>query len=100
MNKTQQVKKVRKLLGEALAGLQGAIIEWPQKPLGFTSEEELASLYNTIKRMRDSLDENSATEVPGLWIPLIDTWPYTSKLRQKIVEAELEYERLNEKRGY
>jgi len=96
MKKIQQAEKVKRLLGEALTGLHEAIIEWPQKPLTFTSEEELASLYKNIKKMKNSLDENTAIEVLGLWRIVIDTWPYTSKLRQKIVEAELAYERLYE----
>jgi len=97
MTKAEQKEKVRQLLTEALTAVHEASTEWGENPPNFTSREELAHLHCKLAELRDSLENDISVEVPGLWRPIADTWPYTNKLGQKIVEAELAYERLMRK---
>jgi hypothetical protein len=92
--KSQQVKKASRLLNEALSGVDAAIANWEHIPLSFTTPRELGFISIKIKEMRDSLNGTYKVVTPGLGRIVTDTWPYTNTLGQKIVEAELTYERL------
>ncbi len=94
MKSVKQAEKAKRLLNEALLGVNQARNEWAENPLDFTDEEELASFYHKLSEMKDSLDKNEPVNIFGLWRIVTDRWPFTDKLRNKIVEAELEYERL------
>jgi|GEM_PF-4104147 len=90
----QQIAKTKHLLAEAVVGVDDALKAWPQAPLPFSSEKELKFFSAKLQEMLRSIEAEGAVEIPGLWHIVTDTWPYTNKLRQKIVEAELAYERL------
>ena len=89
----QTIEKVRKQLNEALAGIEGYLNDWPKAPQDFTTETELRVFATKLREMRQSLDEDKFVPILGLW-RIMETWPYKNELRQKIVEAELAYERL------
>jgi transposase-like protein len=44
-------------------------------------------------KMRDSLEREEMVPFLGLW-RIMETWPFKNDLRQQIIEAEYEYERL------
>jgi hypothetical protein len=89
----QAREKVRKKLDEALAGLQSYLKQWPEAPQDFTTENELKAFVAKLEEMRDSLDRGQMAPILGLW-RIMETWPFKNNLRQQIVEAEYEYERL------
>jgi len=89
----QTVEKVRKQLSEALAGVEGYLKEWAQSPQNFTTEGELRAIVAKLREMQESLDKGETVPILGLW-RILETWPYKNEIRQKIVEAELAYERL------
>src|SRR5258705_12984419 len=92
-NNPQRMKKVKALLSEALAGVEGYVNDWPKAPLDFTTEAELRRFAAKLREMKESLDEERAVEILGLW-RIMETWPHNNQLGEKIVEAELAYERL------
>jgi len=92
MNAPSQKTKI--LLEEALNGIQQAQSAWSDSPLDFTTEEELATFAQALSLMLVALDKGEKRDIPGLWRIVTDMWPYTNKLRQKIVEAELAFEKL------
>jgi hypothetical protein len=53
----------------------------------------LKAFVAKLEEMRDSLDGGEMVPILGLW-RIMETWPFKSNLRQQIVEAEYEYERL------
>lgn len=89
----QTVEKVRRQLSEALAGVEGYLKEWSTAPRDFTTEAELQTLAGKLREMQESLDKGETVLILGLW-RIMETWPYKNEIRQKIVEAELSYERL------
>jgi len=93
-NNPQRIENVKALLSEALAGVESYLNDWHKAPLDFTTEAELKRFVAKLREMKESLDEERAVEILGLW-RIMETWPYKNQLREKIVEAELAYERLN-----
>lgn len=91
---TQKIEKTKSLLKDALKGVQQAQSDWNNSPLDFTTEEELSSFAGELNRMLEAIENRQRVAVPGLWRIVTDMWPYTNSLRQKIVEAELAYEKL------
>ena len=89
----QKVANVRRLLTEALAGVEGYLNNWPTAPQDFTTETELRLFATKLREMQTSLEESKVVEILGLW-RIMETWPFNNELRQKIVEAEYEYDRL------
>ena len=89
----QNIEKVKRLLGEALAGVEGYLNDWTKAPQDFTTEAELKAFAAKLREMRESLDKDKTVPILGLW-RIMETWPFKNALRQKIVEAELAYERL------
>lgn len=89
----QTIEKVRRQLDEALAGVEGYLKTWPTVPQDFTTEAELSTFASKLREMRESLDKGETVPILGLW-RIMETWPYKNEVRQKIVEAELSYERL------
>jgi hypothetical protein len=89
-----KTNKVKILLKDALHGVQQAQAAWVDSPLDFTTEEELAYFAQELGRMIATIEKGQKSEVPGLWRIVTDMWPYTNQLRQKIVEAELSFEKL------
>ena len=89
----QGVDITKRLLREAFEGVQEARCDWKNSPLEFTTEEELSSFAEELNLMLEAVESRQIREVPGLWRIVTDVWPYTSTLRQKIVEAELSYEK-------
>lgn len=89
----QAREKVRRKLNEALAGLQSYLKQWPEAPQDFTNENELKAFVAKLEEMRNSLDRGQMVPILGLW-RIMETWPFKNNLRQQIVEAEYEYERL------
>lgn len=87
-------EKVKALLQEALDGVQQAESSWDESPLDFTTKAELASFAQELEQMLKAVDVQEKRDIPGLWRIVTDTWPYTNHLRQKIVEAELAFEKL------
>lgn len=92
----QRVEKVRRLLQGALAGVEGYLSDWPSAPKDFTTEAELQVFATKLREMLDSLDKDEFVPSIGLW-RIMETWPFKNELREKIVEGELGYERLNRK---
>ena len=90
----QKIEKTKRLLEDTLKELKQAQAVWNNSPLEFTTEEELSSFARELNRMHEAVEKRQKLEVPGLWRIVTDMWPYTSLLRQKIVEAELAYEKL------
>jgi hypothetical protein len=93
----QAIEKVRRQLNEALVGVEGYLNDWSKVSQNFTSEAELGIFAVKLREMRESLDDGKTVSVLGLW-RIMETWPYKNELRQKIVEAELAYERLARKK--
>ncbi len=93
----QRIEKVRRLLNEALTGVETYLQDWPTAPKDFTTEPELHLFATKLQEMRESLDKAEIIPILGLW-RIMETWPYKNELREKIVEAEYEYERLNRTR--
>jgi hypothetical protein len=94
MKSNPQVReKVRRKLNGALAGLQSYLKQWSEAPQDFTNENELKAFVEKLEEMRDSLDRGQMVPILGLW-RIMETWPNKNNLRQQIVEAEYEYERL------
>ena len=89
----QTVERVRRQLSETLAGVEGYLNDWPKAPQDFTTQAELKIFAAKLLEMRESLDQDKVVPILGLW-RIMETWPYNNELRQKIVEAELAYERL------
>ena len=89
----QTIEKVRSQLAEALHGVEGYLADWPTAPKDFTTEAELRLFVGKLREMKASLDVNENVPILGFW-RIMETWPYKNELRQKIVEAELAYERL------
>lgn len=87
-------EKVKTLLQEALDGVHQAESSWVESPLDFTTKAELASFAHELEQMLKAVDVQEKRDVPGLWRIVTDMWPYTNHLRQKIVEAELAFEKL------
>ena len=92
---SRKTEKAKVLLQEALNGVRQANLAWADFPLDFTTEEELASFGHELEQMLESINTGKARDVPGLWRIVIDMWPYTNQLRQKIVDAELAFEELH-----
>lgn len=95
MKKNNQAAEiVRKQLTEALIGVESYLSDLANSPNDFTNEAELKTFAAKIREMLRSLNTGDAIPIYGMW-RIMETWPYQNKLRQKIVEAELAYERLN-----
>lgn len=90
----QQIEKVRHQLETALSGVTIELGEIAAGKTSISSTDELNFIAHKLREMLENLNVGKKIEVSGLWRIVIDTWPYTSKLRQQIVEAELSYERL------
>jgi hypothetical protein len=93
----QTVEKVGRQLDEALAGVEAYLRDWFNAPQDFTTEVELQMFAAKLREMRMSLDTDEIVPILGLW-RIMETWPFKSELRQKIVEAELAYERVSANR--
>lgn len=91
---TQQTQKVRLQLENALAGVVNELAEIAAGKPSVSTKSELDFIGAKLREMLASLTIETKIETPGLWRIVTDTWPYTNKLRQQIVEAELDYERL------
>jgi hypothetical protein len=89
----QTVEKVRRQLSEALAAVEGYLKDWSTARRDFTTEAELQTFAAKLREMQESLDKGETVPILGLW-RIMETWPYKNEIRQKIVEAELSYERL------
>jgi hypothetical protein len=89
----QAVETVRRQLSEALAGVEDYLKNWPQSPQDFTTVGELQTFSAKLQEMLESLNKGETVPILGLW-RIMETWPYKNEIRQKIVEAELAYERL------
>lgn len=59
-----------------------------------TSARELRLILRALERMIHGIDTGRPIEPPGFWRPITDTWPLDSKLGEKILNAELLYEKL------
>ena len=94
MKRNQQaIERVSRQLDEALAGVEEYLRDWSKAPQDFTTEAELQIFAAKLREMRKSLDKDEIVPILGLW-RIMETWPFKNELRQKIVEAELAYERL------
>lgn len=89
----QTLEKVRRKLNEALTGIEIYLNDWPESPQDFTTESELRILAAKLREMRESLDTGEMVPILGIW-RIMEMWPYKNEIRQKIVEAEYEYEGL------
>lgn len=89
----QTVEKVRSQLDAALAGVEAYLESWFISVQDFTTEVELQIFAAKLREMRASLDSGEPVPILGLW-RIMETWPYKNEIRQKIVEAELSYERV------
>jgi hypothetical protein len=90
----QQTQKVRLQLESVLAGVVGELAEVAAGKPSVSTKTELNFIAAKLREMLESLNTERKIEIPGLWRIVTDTWPHTNKLRQQIVEAELNYERL------
>lgn len=61
-------------------------VQLEKMKLGFNS------MLESVKNGR--FPSNSDAPVFSYWHNVIDTWPFKSELRSKVVEAELDYEKL------
>ncbi len=93
-NDIQEIEKIKELLLKTIQEVERALKDWPEAQFSFSSGQELVFINIKLKEMLHSLEEGKKIPVPGLWRIVIDTWPYTNNLRQKIVETELKYDRL------
>jgi len=90
----QQTQKVRLQLETALAGVADELAGIAAGRPSVSTKNELDFIVAKLREMLESLNSGTKVATPGLWRIVTDTWPHTNKLRQQIVEAELNYERL------
>jgi hypothetical protein len=69
----ENIEKVRRLLSEALAGIESYLNNWPQLPQDFTNEAELHFFMAKLLEMQKSLDIGTVIAIPGLW-RIMETW--------------------------
>ena len=92
--KTDQLNKVRQQLDAALSGAANELAEIAAGNPSISTTSELESIRAKLREVLESLSVGKKIETPGLWRIVTDTWPHTKKLRQQLVEAKLNYERL------
>jgi hypothetical protein len=90
----EQTQRVRQELEDTLSGVTAELTAIASGSAGVSTEDELKFIRTKLLEMLESLDKGTKVETPGLWHVVIDTWPYGNQLREKIVKAELSYERL------
>ena len=96
---TQTIEKVKAQLDDALAGVECYLANWPTFPQNFTTRVELQNFASKLREMRASVDSGRVVPIIGFW-RIMETWPYNNKIRRKVVEAELLYERISSAVGW
>ena len=89
----QQAEKIRQQLETALNGVKAELAAIATGKPSISTQSELKFIEAKLLEMWESLSMGTKIEIAGLWRLVTDTWPHTNKLRQQIVEAELNYER-------
>lgn len=95
---TNKSQRALTQLKEALAGVRGELQRARSGIEAIDSASQLELIAKSLERMINAVESGSlpgrSERSVGLWRAVIDTWPYNSELRDKVVEAELLFDRL------
>lgn len=90
--------KVAQQLTDALSAVRNEIAKAESGEETVDSVSQLQKVAGSLQTMLDALKQGAMPSREdrgmGVWRYVIDSWPYRSELRRKVVEAELAYDRL------